>query len=87
MFAVPEKLKAFTHPHIASMHMKKDFGVHNNKTEDVLVIDTLLSEDIDQEHFNDSLLDILLDLDALKIKAESTFGKIDRIDIRTHRTH
>jgi hypothetical protein len=84
MFAVPEKLKAFTHPHISSMHMKKDFGAYNTRTEDVLVIDTTLSEEADKESFEDSLMEILLDLDALKAKAERSFGKIDRIDIRTH---
>lgn len=83
MFAVPEKLKAITHPRIASMHMKKDFGTFN-KAEDVLVIDTCFSEHDDSESFDNYLMEILLDLPALKLKAENSFGKIDRIDIRTH---
>jgi hypothetical protein len=83
MLAVPEQLSAVSHPMIASMYLKKDFGSDGN--EDVLVIETNYSKsEEDYESFDSYLMELLIDLNDLKRQAEDKIGRFDRIDIRTH---
>ncbi len=82
MLAVAEKLRGITHPLVSSMHMKKDF--HGRDMEDVLVIETAFDADEDFETFDAYLMDLLLDLEDLKNKAEQCVGNVDRVDIRSH---
>ncbi len=83
MLAVPEQLSAVTHPMVASMYLKKDYG--RTGDEDVLVIETNYSQsEEDYESFDSYLMDLLLDLNDLKRQAEDKIGHFDRIDIRPH---
>lgn len=73
---------SITHPLIANMYLKKDFG---NDNQSVLVIDTNFADsEENHEEFDSYLTDLLLDLEDLKKEAESRVGKFDRVDIRTH---
>lgn len=78
MLSVSERLRSITHPLIASMYMKKDFSDQKN----VLVIETAFSINDKEETFDSYLIDLLMDLEDLKNKAENCVGTFDRIDIR-----
>lgn len=83
MYHVPEHITGVCHPLISDLYVKTDFH-HKDKPQDVLVINTKTKKEFEQEKFDDYLLDLLGDLDALRSQAESKIGKFDRIDIRTH---
>lgn len=83
MVPASEQLKVISHPLIASMYMKKDFGMHH-RSEDVLVIQTCLPRpEDDYSNFDSSLMDLLSDLEGLKNQAEHCVGSFDRVDILT----
>jgi hypothetical protein len=83
MLTVPEQLHSVSHPMVASMYVKKDYGSVGN--EDVLVIETNYSKsEEDYDSFDSYLMELLGDLRDLKRQAEEKVGHIDRIDIRTH---
>jgi hypothetical protein len=83
MLAVPEKLNTVSHPLVASMYVKKDYGISGS--EDVLVIETNYSQsEEDYDSYDSYLMTLLGDLRNLKREAEKEVGHIDRIDIRTH---
>mgnify|MGYP001182852498 CR=1 FL=1 len=76
MNLMPTKVSGMTHPAIADIYLKSNFG---QTREDVLVIETNNNsgEDIDPY-----ILDLILDLNDLKKEAQRKVGKFDRIDIR-----
>jgi hypothetical protein len=75
MNLMPTKVTGMTHPAIADIYLKSNFG---QKSEDVLVIETNNSgDDIDPY-----ILDLILDLNELKEQAQRKIGSFDRIDIR-----
>lgn len=78
-------ISSVVHPLVRSMYMKKDFS-HNDHEENVLVIETNFHQQEDNQHDNyDSyLIDLLIDLQDLKEKAEKEIGAINRVDIRPH---
>lgn len=83
MMNVPERLTTVTHPHIASVYLKKDYSGHQS-CEDVLVIETNLSHaKQDDEDFEMCLTELLGDLKELQMQAEQKIGHFDRVDIRT----
>jgi len=77
-------VSGISHPLIADMYLKKDFSADQ---QDVLVIQARHHdiEDNDTEHdaYDSHLIDLLLDLEELKAKAEEKIGHFDRIDIRS----
>lgn len=71
-----------THPLVADMYLKKDHSQASDQ--DVLVIEAL-KHDNEEEHydsFDSYMLDLLMDLEDLKQKAEKKVGRFDRVDIR-----
>lgn len=87
MNIVPEHVTGISHPMVREIYLKKDFGNGALKHEDVLVIETMPhepGEDPDHESFDSYLIDILADLDDLKMQAQSKVGHFDRVDIRSH---
>lgn len=85
MNIVPEHVTGISHPMIREIYLKKDFGHSSLEHEDVLVIETMPHErgaDVAHENFDSYLIDILADLDDLKMQAQSKIGHFDRIDIR-----
>lgn len=85
MIQTQNKLGAVTHPLVATMYLKKDFGAPFSKQqEDVLVIETNFPVDeTDHKTFNACLSDLLSDLPDLQSQAEAKVGPFDRVDIRT----
>ena len=74
MNIVPEHVTGISHPMVREIYLKKDFGNGALKHEDVLVIETMPhepGEDPDHESFDSYLIDILADLDDLKMQAQS----------------
>lgn len=72
---------------VRDIYLKKDFGKGSLTHEDVLVIETTpheTGENLDHESFDLYLIDILADLDDLKMQAQSKIGHFDRVDIRSH---
>lgn len=88
MNIVPEHVTGISHPMVREIYLKKDFGNGGLKHEDVLVIETMPHEksgdNLDYESFDSYLIDILADLDDLKMQAQSKVGHFDRVDIRSH---
>jgi hypothetical protein len=81
MLAIPDRLKSFAHPLVSSIYKKMDYSTGS---ENVLVIETRFPDADEDEGSSDSyLMDLLLDLNNLKLQAESRLGHIDRVDIRT----
>lgn len=81
---MPERVTAISHPLVRDVYLKKDFGA-GHRDEDVLVIETL-DPDFDDEHcdlFDSYLIDLMVDLEELKMEAEQRVGSFDRIDIRS----
>lgn len=81
-------VSGISHPLVADMYLKKDFGSSNDRQEqDVLVIEARGCdfEDNETEHdaFDSYLIDLLLDLEGLKTQVEEKIGTFDRVDIRT----
>jgi hypothetical protein len=85
MIQTQNKLGAISHPLVASMYLKKDFGAPFSKhQEDVLVIETNFPVDeSNAKSFNACLSDLLSDLPNLQTEAEAKVGPFDRVDIRT----
>lgn len=85
MIQTQNKLGAVSHPLVASMYLKKDFGAPFSKhQEDVLVIETNFpADEADTKSFNACLSDLLSDLPSLQAEAEARVGPFDRVDIRT----
>lgn len=86
MLSTQNKLGTITHPLVANMYLKKDFGAPFAKHhEDVLVIETNFPVDeTNTRSFNACLNDLLSDLPDLQVQAEAKVGPFDRVDIRTH---
>lgn len=86
MIATENKLNAVSHPLVAQMYLKKDFGApFSRHHEDVLVIETNFPVDeTDARSFNACLSDLLSDLPNLQVQAEAKVGPFDRVDIRSH---
>lgn len=86
MIQTENKLNAVSHPLVAQMYLKKDFGApFSQHQEDVLVIETNFPVDeADTRSFNACLSDLLSDLPDLQIQAEAKVGPFDRVDIRSH---
>jgi hypothetical protein len=86
MIQTQNKLGAVTHPLVATMYLKKDFGAPFSKHhEDVLVIETNFPVDEkDHTSFDACLADLLSDLPDLQTQAEARVGPFDRVDIRSH---
>lgn len=82
---VPERITALSHPLVREAYLKKDFAA-DHWNEDVLVIETLDPDfdDIGHDLFDSYLIDLLADLDDLRVQAEEKVGHIDRIDIRSY---
>lgn len=82
MMSVQQRLNTISHPLVASMYLKKDFGDKNHGSqEDVLVIETAFHE---TTPLRDAFLtELLFDLQEIHELAEERIGKFDRIDIRT----
>lgn len=86
MLSTQQTLNGITHPLISSIFLKKDFSDPSKYHEDVLVIETNFNHN-DAEHdeaFDSYLIELLSDLNDLKVQAEEKIGKFDRVDIRTH---
>lgn len=85
MIQTQNKLGSVTHPLVATMYLKKDFGAPFSKhNEDVLVIETNFPVDeSDHKSFDACLADLLSDLPDLQTQAEARVGPFDRVDIRT----
>ena len=85
MIPTQNKLGAVSHPLVAAMYLKKDFGAPFSKhQEDVLVIETNFPVDeTDPKSFNACLSDLLSDLPNIQTEAEAKVGPFDRVDIRT----
>ena len=75
-------IKTVVHPLVRSMYLKQDFEA-GHAGETVLVIETNFTQ---QDMTNDDsyLVDLLIDLQDLKDKAEKEIGTINRVDIRRH---
>ncbi len=69
-----------SHPLVTGMYTKRDYD-GTNKAQEVLVIETNMEE---TEFYarDDRLIDLLTDLNELRMMAEDKIGHIDRIDIR-----
>lgn len=81
MLNTPDKVTSVSHHLVSSMYKKMDFS--HDRSENVLVIETMFPNEDDEGHtFDFYLMDLLSDLDHLKHQAENCVGKIDRIDIR-----
>lgn len=81
-------VSGISHPLIANMYLKKDFGSSDHNLEqNVLVIEAREhnTEDNNEDDcsFDSYLIDLYMDLEELKVKAEEKIGTFDRIDIRT----
>ena len=81
---IQSKLAPVTHPLIADMYLKKDFGSpSSHHHDDVLVIEAKFPvRDGDIRNFNACLSDLLSDLPELQREAEAAIGHFDRVDIR-----
>lgn len=87
MLGVQQDLSVITHPLVSSIFLKKDYsGDASRYHEDVLVIETNFNHNAadNDEAFDSYLVELLSDLNDLKIQAEEKIGKFDRVDIRTH---
>ena len=75
-------IKTVVHPLVRSMYLKQDLDA-GHAGETVLVIETNFTQ---QDMTNDDsyLVDLLIDLQDLKDKAEKEIGTINRVDIRRH---
>lgn len=75
-------IKTVVHPLVHSMYLKKDYHA-GHVGENILVIETNFHQ---QDASNDDtyLVDLLIDLQDLKDKAEKEIGTINRVDIRQH---
>ncbi|HRQ60074.1 MAG TPA: hypothetical protein PLO23_00925 [Alphaproteobacteria bacterium] len=83
MFNTPDHVTNVSHHLVSAMYKKMDFS--QDRSENVLVIETMFpDEDEDGHTFDFYLMDLLSDLGDLKHQAEGCVGKIDRIDIRSH---
>ncbi len=81
MRTVPEVMKGITHPMVASMYLKKDYG--NPKSGHVLVIQTNYEQESEEySGFDSYLMSLLTDLHDLHVQAEKAIGHFDRIEIR-----
>lgn len=81
-------VSGISHPLVADMYLKKNTKAMNgSKDQDVLVIETRkntsLNNETEYDSFDSYLIDLLLDLEELKAKAEKKIGTFDRIDIRS----
>lgn len=84
MIQTQNKLSTITHPLVAAMYLKKDFGAPlTQHQEDVLVIETSFPVDEhDEKSFSACMADLLSDLPDLQVQAEAKVGPFDRVDIR-----
>ncbi len=78
---ISQPVSGISHPLVADIYLKKDLiNKHNN----VLVIEARNNENFnDHEEYDSYLIDLLVDLEDLKNKAQQKVGSFDRIDIRT----
>jgi hypothetical protein len=76
-------VKTVIHPLVKSMYLKK--GISSASPENVLVIETNFNQQDGIDHDSDSyLMDLLIDLQDLKDRAEKEIGAVSRVDIRRH---
>lgn len=77
-------VRTVVHPLVSSMYLKKDLS-DDRCPENVLVIETNFHQQDGVDHNSDSyLMDLLIDLQDLKDKAEKEIGTVTRVDIRRH---
>lgn len=76
-------VSGINHPLVADMYLKKDLSHHDAN---ILVIEAKKKKaalgETEHEAFDSYLIDLLIDLENLKEKAEAKVGRFDRIDIR-----
>ncbi len=72
-----------THPLIRDAYFKQACASRGKSLEDVLVLE-IACERNSKTSLDNNLYALLGDLADLKQQAETKFGHIDRIDIRTH---
>ncbi len=75
-------IKTVVHPLVRSMYLKKDLEA-GHAGENILVIETNFTQQ-DVTADDTYLVDLLIDLQDLKDKAEKEIGTINRVDIRRH---
>ena len=84
MTAAPtvDMIKTVVHPLVHAMYSKKDYH-EGHEGENILIIETNFNR---QDISNDDsyLVDLLIDLQDLKDKAEKEIGPVNRVDIRQH---
>lgn len=80
-----EIITGITHPQVAAMYVRHQLN-GDDIADDVLVIETWPHDERELEmHGKDEyILDLLLDLQALREQAEAKAGPVSRIDIRWH---
>lgn len=77
-------VRTVVHPLVRSMYLKKDISSYF-QPENVLVIETNFDPQEGVDHDSDSyLMDLLIDLQDLKARAEKEIGAVTRVDIRRH---
>lgn len=80
MQIIPEQVIGISHPFISDMYLKID----QRRNQNVLVIQAKAEREDTEIQLVDPVLDIITDLEDLKLKAEQQVGHFDRVDIRTH---
>jgi hypothetical protein len=77
-------IKCISHKYISSLHLKRDL-THADAPENVLIIETInFKSNFSDLDTYECLMELLTDLDNLRIAVEEQVGKFDRIDIRCH---
>jgi len=81
----PSHILNIAHPNVLNAYIKQDLKSKVNGSQ-VLVLET----DIDMKQGEDAeekYLDLLADLQEIRLKAQNTYGNISRVDIRTDTFH
>lgn len=81
---ISQPVSGVTHPMISDIYLKKNIG---DDTDGVLVIEARKRNKanghvMSEEEYQTDLLDLLIDLEDVKKKAEDKVGRFERIDIR-----
>ena len=79
-FNKPQKNVSLSHPLVRDAYLVKD-NVANHE-EDVLVLETYHHHS--EGGFDPYIVDLITDLEDLKLQAQKEIGHFDRIDICTH---